>query len=230
MISISSARGAESSCIVNQNLLAAGNKYKLLIRLRKKVTQVQEEGSMITHFWADMRPFGPLARALAALAAAAGLAGCIHSASPILTDGKPIFGNETRFQFYGLQAGGARDAQHARYRWDGSRYVFVDGDYKDTSAFTMHPLAGRDFVVQSIDAKPERRVEYALARRLAEGVYLVIAIDEKDAGAATRVKYCAKGTSCRIETRKALLVFARATAAKRYEKGGLALQVAEEKR
>lgn len=179
---------------------------------------------------AAWRHIGVWARPFAAAAIAASLAACVYSTAPILSDGQPQFGKEARFQFYGLGADGARDAQQARYRWDGGRYVYVDGDYKDTAAFTIHPLAGRDFIVQSIDAKPERRVDHALARRLAEGVYLLIAIDQNDADAATRKKYCVKGTGCRVETREAAMAFAKATAAKPHEQGGLALLLAEEKR
>jgi hypothetical protein len=182
---------------------------------------------MIKKFLAALRHLG---RPITVLAAATGLAGCVYSTAPILTGGTPPFGKEAHFQFYGLTEHGAREPQQARYRWDGSRYVFVDGDYKDTGAFTMQPLAGRDFIVQSINAKTDKPVDYALARRLAAGVYLVVAIDEDDADAATRDKFCAKKTSCRIETREALTAFARATAAKPHERGGLALLLAAEKR
>jgi hypothetical protein len=184
---------------------------------------------MTTRLLAARRP-ALWARLVVAVAAAVSLSGCIYSAAPILTEGNPHFGKEARFQFYELSAGGARGQEHARYRWDGSRYVFADGDFKDTGAFTMHPFAGRDFIVQSFNARGSRPVEYAVARRLAEGVYLVFPIDERDADAAARAEYCVASTSCRIETQEALLAFARATAAKPNEQGGLALLVANEKR
>jgi len=190
---------------------------------------MHKDDGMITHL-STAKHLAKLVGLVLTLAAAAGLAGCIRSDAPILTGAKPQFGPEAKFQFYGLHGGAAHDSQHARYRWDGSRYVFVDGDYKDTSAFTIHPLAGRDFIVQSIDAKPDRRVDYAVARRIADGAYLLIAIDEDHADAATRTKYCVKGTTCRIETPEALKAFARATAAKPHEQGGLALLLAPDKR
>ena len=179
---------------------------------------------MIKIFLATLRLF---ARPAAVLVAAAGLAGCISSKTPLLTGGNPQFGKVAHFQFYGLSSSGARDPQQARYRWDGGRYVYVDGDYKDTAAFAIRPLAGRDFIVQSINAKADPEVGYALARRLASGVYLLILIDEEDADAATREKYCARKTECRIETSEALMAFARATAAKPRDMGGLALLLAE---
>ena len=64
-------------------------------------------------------------------------------------------------------------------------------------------------------------------RKLAEGVYQVIAIDEDDADAATRAAECKHpgGAACRIETREQLFTFARATAAKRKTDGGLAIRL-----
>ena len=54
-------------------------------------------------------------------------------------------------------------------------------------------------------------------RKLAEGVYQVIAIDEDDADEPTRAAHCKHpgGAACRIETREQLFAFARATAAQR---------------
>ncbi len=67
--------------------------------------------------------------------------------------------------------------------------------------------------------------EYGIARKLADGTYLLFAVDEDDADEATRAKFCDKGagTACRVATREAVLAFARASAAKPHPAGGLAL-------
>jgi len=74
--------------------------------------------------------------------------------------------------------------------------------------------------------------EFALARRLAERVYLLIAINEDDADEVTRDRFCGKtqDASCRISTPEQLFVFARATAAKDEESGGIAVIVPSEQR
>ena len=61
---------------------------------------------------------------------------------------------------------------------------------------------------------PPLRIEYGLARRLADGVYLLVQISEEDVDESTRTKFCTKtqDAACRIATPEQLFVFARATA------------------
>ena len=113
------------------------------------------------------------------------------------------------------------------FQWSGSRYVFTRPSRQHFSDFTAHPYEGRDLIVQSTGARAPRPTEYALARKLADGVYLVIPISEDDADEATRDRFCTKtqDASCRISTPEQLFVFARATAAKDEESGGIAVIV-----
>ena len=62
--------------------------------------------------------------------------------------------------------------------------------------------------------------------------YLLIAINEDDADEVTRDRFCSKtqDASCRISTPEQLFVFARATAAKDDESGGIAVIVPSERR
>ena len=104
------------------------------------------------------------------------------------------------------------------FRWRDGRYVSIGGTVKDAAKeigdFTLHEFEGADLIVQS--RRPGKPVEYAIARKLADGTYLIVAVDENDADAATRGKYCTTDarTACRVTTRDAVLAFARATAAK----------------
>ena len=100
---------------------------------------------------------------------------------------------------------------------------FFRGNAKDIGPFTLHAFEGTDLIVQSLrSGKP---VEYGIARKLADGVYLLIAVDESDADAATQNKFCDKAANvaCRVKSREAVLALARATAAKPHAGGGLAL-------
>jgi hypothetical protein len=171
-----------------------------------------------------LRPATAAAIALCALT----LAGCIDSAAPILHDAKPVFGERARLHLYSLRDGAAHEPDSVTYRWNGFRYVIPRWRLANLSAFTIHDFEGNDAIVQSFSPKGEKAIEYALARKLADGVYLVIAIDENDADEATRAALCtkAKSSPCRIETRDQLLAFARATAAKPHRGGGLAVLVA----
>jgi hypothetical protein len=157
---------------------------------------------------------------------AATLAGCIRSNAPILTDAKPVLGQQGQIHSYVLHDGGAHDPVVLNFRWNGSRYL-VRGRSEGIRDFTAYPYEGRDLIVQSTSARPPHHTEYGLARRLAEGVYLMMAIDETDADDATRAKFCTKTkeTSCGVTTPEQLFVFARATAAKLPERAGLAVIV-----
>jgi hypothetical protein len=158
-----------------------------------------------------------------ALASLALLTGCISSDGPILTDGQPLLGKEPHMRFYVLRDGTAREPSAQTFRWQDARYVPVGGNAKDIGPFTLHAFEGSDLIVQSLRAgKP---VEYGVARKLADGVYLLTAVDESDADAATQDKFCEKAAAiaCRVTNREAVLALVRATAAKPHAGGGLAL-------
>jgi hypothetical protein len=158
-----------------------------------------------------------------ALASLALLTGCISSNGPILTDGQPLLGKEPHLRFYVLRDGTAREPSAETFRWQDGRYVPVGDSAKDIGPFTLHAFAGSDLIVQSV--RTGKPVEYGIARKLADGVYLLFAVDEDDADEATQNKFCEKAASvaCRVKSREAVLALARATAAKPRADGGLAL-------
>ncbi len=160
---------------------------------------------------------------LLAVASFAFLAGCISSTAPILTDGLPLLGERPRLQFYTLRDGAAREPATETFRFTDGRYVPMSGTRKDIGPFTLHAFEGGDLIAQSI--RPGHPAEYAIARKLADGTYLLFVIDEADADEATRAKYCGKdpGSECGVATREAVFAFARATAAKPHASGGLAI-------
>jgi hypothetical protein len=164
-----------------------------------------------------------LALASLVLSSLAFLTGCISSNGPILTDGQPLLGKEPRLRFYVLRDGTVREPSAETFRWQDGRYIPIGGNAKDIGPFTLHAFEGTDLIVQSNRAgKP---VEYGIARKLADGVYLLAAVDESDADEATQNKFCEKaaGIACRVKSREAVLALARATAAKPHAVGGLAL-------
>jgi hypothetical protein len=158
------------------------------------------------------------------------LAGCVTSKTPLLTDGKPMIGERPRLVLYGLRDGAAHDPERVSFRWDGARYVKTGG-MKGVVSITLHSLAGRDLIVQSASRGKADVVEYAVARKLADGAYLVVPVDENDADAADRETFCVKtdNASCEARTVEHLLALARATAGKIGDKGGLAVLLAEKR-
>jgi hypothetical protein len=161
-----------------------------------------------------------------AAATAAGLAGCISSTAPVLSDAKPVLGERGLIHVFTLSQGAAHDPGVVSFQWTGSRYL-VRGKPTGFSDFTAYPYEGRDWIVQGTTQRAPSRVEYGLARRFAAGVYQLVAINEDDADEPTREKFCTRtqDASCRIATPEQLFVFARASADKPLEGGGLAVVV-----
>jgi hypothetical protein len=168
----------------------------------------------------------PVAALLASL-----LCGCISSPAPILSDANSILGEEGEIHFFSAPGAGAREHSVMAFQWSESRYVF-SGRGGSIGDFTAHPFEGRDLIVQSTGARAPRPTEYAIARKLADGVYMVIPISEDDIDDATRTRFCVvtQDASCRISTPEQLFVFAHATAAKDEEGGGIAVIVPTNRR
>jgi hypothetical protein len=166
------------------------------------------------------------ARTGLALGVGLALGGCISSTSPILSDPKPVLGERGVIHTFTLSEGAAHEPGMVPFQWSGSRYVLT-GKSIGFSEFTAHAYEGRDWIVQGTARQPPRDIEYGLARKLADGVYLLLPINEEDTDAAVRDKFCTKtqGASCRIATPEQLFVFARASADKPPEGGGVAVVV-----
>jgi hypothetical protein len=172
-------------------------------------------------FFLKQARFWPASAAAAALLA---LTGCISSTTPILTDAKPVLGERGQIHVYTLTDGVARDPGVISYQWNGSRYL-IRGKSIGISDFTLHPYEGRDLVIQSTSQRAPHTVEYGLARRLADATYLLMPLDENDADTSTRETLCTKtqDAACRVATTEQIFAFARATADKPLEGGGLAV-------
>jgi hypothetical protein len=158
------------------------------------------------------------------------LAGCIDSSGPILAESQPVFGPRLKLQLYSMRKGYANDPEQATFAWNGKLYAHAGGGLRDVSAFSVHPFEGGDYIIQSVPVRRPQMAEYALMRPLSDGVYHVVVIDEADADEATRAASCGKGDTkdpspCRITTRDQLFAFARATAARHKQDGGLAIRL-----
>jgi len=155
------------------------------------------------------------------------LAGCIDSAAPIVTDAQPAFGPKLKLQLFTLRDGFARDPERVTYAWNGTHYVRTGGGMRDVRAFSAVPFEAGDFIIQTVPVNRARGTEYAVLHKVADAVFQVIAIDEADADEPTRAASCkhTDGAACRIETRDQLFAFARATAARKKDNGGLAIRL-----
>jgi hypothetical protein len=167
---------------------------------------------------------------LALATATLALAGCINSATSILSDSQPVLGERLHLKLYSLHGSDINDDnEEATFAWDGKRYVHKAGALGEYASFTAHPFENGSYILQGLPRDPSHQVEYALMHPIpiVQDGYVTVAIDEADADPATRTKFCKdqEKYSCRIETRDALLAFARATAAKKHGNGGLAIRM-----
>jgi hypothetical protein len=155
------------------------------------------------------------------------LSACIDSNDPILPDSQAVLGQVLNLQLYTLRKGIAEEPEQVTYKWNGALYSHASGGMKDVGAFSVHPFEAGNDIIETMPSRPGKKTEYALLHKIASGAYLVIAIDEADADEAARTANCKHpdGATCRIETREQLFAFARATAARQKDEGGLALRL-----
>jgi hypothetical protein len=157
------------------------------------------------------------------------LTGCITATGPILGDAKAILGERIQVHAFTPTQNGTREHSTGTFEWSGSRYISRSRDFTD---FTIHPYEGRDLIIQSQTSRGSTTLHFGLARRIAEGVYLIIPIQEENADEPARERFCTKtqGADCRISTPEQLFVFARATAARDEDNGAVVVVVAAPRR
>jgi hypothetical protein len=138
-----------------------------------------------------------------------------------------LFGQRLRLQTFALRKGFAHDPSQTIYTWNGNLYAHAGGGLREVSAFSINRFEAGDYIIQAVPSGKVTTTEYALLHRLAEGVYQVLPIDEADADEQTRAAYCKRvdKSGCRIETRDQLFAFARATAARQKDDGGLVIRL-----
>ena len=153
----------------------------------------------------------------AAVTAALALSACVKSQMPLMTDAKPLLGQQFEVHLYeSFVDGKATDFHTSVYHWKDGQYVRGSGMARDAKRFVAQPLAANDFLIQSSD-EDAKVFYYWIGRKLASGVYLIFPLNESDADEATRGAAC--GTNqpegiCRVRTFDQLVTLARATAAK----------------
>jgi hypothetical protein len=163
-----------------------------------------------------VRPF----RALLALAAgvlAVFAAGCVQSEKSLISDAKPLMGAAFEAHFYENFIDGKASVTHsAFYRWNEDRYLIVRGSDDRVANFKGFALGGDDFVVEGA-VRNASVLNYWVARKVVDGVFLIVPVNEADSSAATRAAACtgqgADG-NCFVEKREQLVELAKGTASK----------------
>jgi hypothetical protein len=164
----------------------------------------------------DMRLHHRLRSAVASLfpvIAAVVLSACVQSKTPLLTATKPLLGDQFQLNRYeDFTDGKADSVKLSVFRWNGTRYAYVSGA-SDVKSFVAEPLDADTFLLEAGDDKV---YAYLLARKLAEGTYRILPVDEKYLDAAAQKQNCATQDreTCVVETRQQLDTFVKASIGK----------------
>lgn len=153
----------------------------------------------------------------AAVTTTLALSGCVESQMPLMTEAKPLLGQQFEVHLYeNFVDGKATDFHTSVYQWKDGQYVRGSGMARDAKRFAAQPLAANDFLIQSSD-DDAKVFYYWIGRKLASGVYLIFPLNEADADQATRDAACGANQPegiCRVRNHDQLVTLARATAAK----------------
>jgi hypothetical protein len=145
--------------------------------------------------------------------AAVMLSACVQSKTPLLTTTKPLLGDQFQLNRYeDFTDGKADSVKLSVFRWNGTRYAYVSGA-SDVKSFVAEPLDADTFLLEAGDDKV---YAYLLGRKLAEGTYRILPVDEKYLDAATQKKNCVTQDreTCVVETRQQLDTFVKASIGK----------------
>jgi hypothetical protein len=146
--------------------------------------------------------------------AAVMLSACVQSKTPLLTATKPLLGDQFQLNRYeDFTDGKADSVKLSVFRWNGTRYAYVSGSSSDVKSFVAEPLDADTFLLEASDDKV---YAYLLARKLAEGTYRILPVDEKYLDAATQTKNCVTQDreTCVVATRQQLDTFVKASIGK----------------
>ena len=141
------------------------------------------------------------------------LSACVQSEKPLLAGSKPLLG--TRFQltlYQDFAEGKARSVKTSVFRWSDNHYALVSGNSSGVQYFVVQALDGGNLLIEA----DEHDHIYLLGRKLANGTFGIVPIDQNDVDEATRDRTCVTRNPviCMIGTRRQLDVFVRAAAAK----------------
>jgi hypothetical protein len=142
------------------------------------------------------------------------LSACVQSEKPLLAGSKPLLGMRFQLTLYQDFADGkARSVKTSVFRWSDDHYALASGDSSGVQYFVVQSFDGGNLLIEA----NEHGHVYLLGRKLANGTYGIVPIDENDVDEATRDRTCVTRNPviCTIQTRRQLDVFVRAAAKKR---------------
>jgi hypothetical protein len=144
-------------------------------------------------------------------------AGCVRSEKRLLTGARASMGESFEAHFFENFVDGKASIMHtAYYRWTDGQYVLVRGSNHRVLSFTSIALDNENYAVEGT-VKENTEYNYWVARKVVDGVFLIVPVNEADADDATRAAACTGKQVdgfCFVENQQDLIKLAKATASK----------------
>ena len=148
------------------------------------------------------------------------LGSCVVSEKPLIVGAKPILGaHVSAVLFRDYKDGQGYSAQGSSFRWEDGFYVRAGADGDKVVKFAAEPLQGEDFILERTQddrgANGRQVYAYFLGRRVAEGAYVGVPLDEDALSPAYRKTVCGDlepGIFCNVASREQVEAIANATA------------------
>lgn len=196
------------------------------------------DGLLSRHWMRNISSLRRIGSAAAAVSATLLLSGCVESERPLLSDAKPLLGQQFEVHLYeDFVNKKASDFHTSVYHWKDGQYERASNLARDVTRFAAQSFTAEDFLIQAArdtekktSGEHEKLFDYWIGRRLVDGVYLIFALDEADVDDATRGAMCGKEKPpgiCHIRSYGQLAILARATAAKPVRKAALGVILAK---
>jgi hypothetical protein len=149
------------------------------------------------------------------LLAAFMLAACVQAKTSLLGESKPMLGDQFQLNlFEDFTDGKAVEAKTSVFRWNATRYALAGGDPPSgVKFFAAEPLDADTLLIEASNGEV---YAYLLGRKLAEGTYRILPVDEKYLDKATQTLTCVSQNSdtCTVATRPQLDTFVHASLGK----------------
>jgi hypothetical protein len=142
------------------------------------------------------------------------LAACVEAKTPLLAGTKPMFGEQFQLNLYqDFTDGKATAVKTAVFRWNATRYARVSGEMSGVKYVVVQSLDDTNLLIETTD---EKDYVYLLGRKLAEGTYRILPVDENYVDAAAQKQLCVTQDrqTCTVATRAQLDAFVNAALGK----------------
>lgn len=196
----------------------------------RRVSGIPSLRLSVSSLFYKLSPFWRFRHAATGALAALTLSACVESEIPLVANGKSLLGSNFEVHLYeDFVENKATNFHASTYSWRDGQYVRASNVAYEAARFVAEPLGESDFLVQLTDGRA-KIATYWVARKVTGGVYRIFAINERDVDEKSRNASCESNQPegiCRIKSYEALIILAKATAARPIREAALGVIVSK---